>query len=72
MLGTEGWKYVQQRVHIYYILVVLHTAYFLFFHIPLPNVLRIPFLVLIVIVWFAHIFGFFKVISERNHKNKQV
>ncbi|WP_343783299.1 hypothetical protein [Alkalibacillus silvisoli] len=68
MLGQESWKYLQQRVHIYYILVVLHTVYFLFFHIPLPNFARIPFLFLVVIVWAVHIFGFVKVLSERNQK----
>ncbi|MBM7633987.1 ferric reductase-like transmembrane domain-containing protein [Geomicrobium sediminis] len=68
VLGKEGWKYLQQRVHIYYILVVLHTIYFLFFHIPLPNFARIPFLLLIVLVWLVHVTGFFKVILETKPK----
>ncbi|MCM3762418.1 hypothetical protein M3212_16720 [Alkalihalobacillus oceani] len=65
-LGKEAWQYVQQRVHIYYILVALHTFYFLFLHVPhIPNVLRIPFLLLVVVVWFIHILGFINVVMVK-------
>jgi len=54
LLGGSTWKFVQQGVSILYALVVLHTAYFLYFHfvtfhrppVP-PNWMQTPFLVLV-------------------------
>lgn len=54
-LGGAGWKFVQQRSTTYFVLVALHTAYFLFLHfeftfhrpVPAPNWFRTPFLLLI-------------------------
>lgn len=54
LLGGSGWKFVQQGVYVLYVLVALHTAYFLFFHfvsfhrpVPPPNWAQGPFLVLV-------------------------
>ncbi len=72
-LGKEAWLFVQQRVHIYYVLVVLHTFYFLFLHLPhISNVVRVPFLLLIIVVWAAHILGFINVLRVKKaaHKDK--
>lgn len=54
-LGASGWKFIQQRSTTYFVLVALHTAYFLFlhfeptFHRPVPpgNWFRTPFLLLV-------------------------
>lgn len=54
ILGGSGWKWVQQGAYVLYALMVLHTAYFLFFHfisfhrpVPPPNWLQVPFLILV-------------------------
>ena len=54
ILGSPGWKWVQQGAYVLYALVALHTAYFLFFHfisfhrpVPPPNWLQVPFLILV-------------------------
>ena len=53
LLGSSGWKFLQQSVYVLYWLIVMHTAYFLFFHFvtfhrpaPPPNWFRLPFLTL--------------------------
>lgn len=57
LLGGAGWKFVQQGVYVLYALVVLHTAYFLYFHfvsfhrpVPPPNWAQGPFLLLVVLL----------------------
>ena len=54
LLGGSAWKFVQQSVYVLYMLVALHTAYFLFFHFvtfhrppPPTNWLQGPFLVVV-------------------------
>lgn len=55
VLGASGWRFIQQRSTTYFVLVAVHTAYFLFlhfeftFHRPVPptNWFRTPFLVLV-------------------------
>ncbi|QOY36884.1 ferric reductase-like transmembrane domain-containing protein [Anaerobacillus isosaccharinicus] len=60
LLGRKSWLYVQQKAHILYLLVILHTAYFLFFHNPnSTNWLRTPFVILIVGIWLTHLVVFF-------------
>ena len=56
-LGASVWKYIQQGAYVLWWLVVLHTAYFLFFHFldfhrqtPEPNWAQWPFLVIVGIV----------------------
>ena len=53
LLGSSGWKFLQQSIYVFFWLVVLHTAYFMFFqfvsfHRPMlpANWFRAPFLVL--------------------------
>lgn len=56
-LGTSVWKYIQQGAYVLWWLVVLHTAYFLFFHFldfhrqtPEPNWAQWPFITLVGVV----------------------
>ena len=56
-LGTSVWKYIQQGAYVLWWLVVLHTAYFLFFHFldfhrqtPEPNWAQWPFVILVGVV----------------------
>jgi len=56
-LGMGIWKYFQQGAYILWSLLVAHTAYFLFLHfldfhrsIPEPNIIRWPFVGLVVFV----------------------
>jgi sulfoxide reductase heme-binding subunit YedZ len=56
-LGTSVWKYIQQGAYVLWWLVVLHTAYFLFFHFldfhrqtPEPNWAQWPFIILVGVV----------------------
>lgn len=56
-LGGSVWKFVQGGAYVFWILVVVHTAYFLFMHflhfdrpLPDPNPLRWPFAGLVAMV----------------------
>lgn len=56
-LGTSVWKYIQQGAYVLWWMIVLHTAYFLFFHfldfhrqIPEPNWAQWPFVVLVGVI----------------------
>ncbi|WP_100399131.1 hypothetical protein [Bacillus sp. FJAT-44742] len=50
-LGQKTWKHVQQKAGIYYMLVVLHTTYFIFLHMPQnPNWIQGPFLISILVI----------------------
>ncbi len=56
-LGGSVWKFVQRGAYVLWMLVVIHTAYFLFMHflhfdrpLPDPNPLQMPFIGLVVVV----------------------
>ena len=67
-MGNKTWSYVQSKTHIFYVLVVLHTAYFLFLHnFSAPNWLRNPFLIVISVIWITHLMAFF-VTMKKNKK----
>jgi methionine sulfoxide reductase heme-binding subunit len=57
LLGGSTWKYVQTGAYMLWMLVVIHTAYFLFMHfldfhrpVPPPNPLRWPFVASVTLV----------------------
>ena len=63
-LGMAVWKYLQQGAYILWSLVLAHTAYFLFMHFldfhrqtPEPNILRWPFVGLVVLVFALQLFA---------------
>ncbi len=56
-LGGSVWKFIQRGAYVLWMLVVIHTAYFLFMHflhfdrpLPQPNPLQWPFFSLVVVV----------------------
>lgn len=56
-LGGSVWKFIQGGAYVFWMLVVLHTAYFMFMHflhfdrpLPDPNLLRWPFVALVLVV----------------------
>ncbi|VAW10961.1 FIG01026394: hypothetical protein [hydrothermal vent metagenome] len=57
LLGGTVWKYLQQSAYVLWMLIVVHTAYFLYLHFqdfhrntPEPNWAQIPFAVLVLVV----------------------
>ena len=74
-LGGSAWKFLQQAAHIFWILVLLHTAYFLYFHfldfdkdLPEPSWLKIPFLILIVVVISLRIIAYIKMVKRQRQQ----
>jgi len=71
-LGTSVWKFVQQGAYVLWILVVVHTAYFVYLHfqtfhvatIP-PNWTQIPLAVLVTAVLGLQIAAFLKTWARR-------
>lgn len=65
LFGGSVWKFLQQGAYVLWILIVLHTAYFLFlhfldFHRPIlePNVIKLPFAAMVVFVAMLQFAGF--------------
>ena len=75
-LGGSAWKFLQQIVYIFWTLILLHTAYFLYFHfldfhkpLPEPSWLQMPFLILVTIVLFLRVVAYIKTV-HRQRKQK--
>jgi len=71
-LGGSAWKFLQQGSYVLWMLVVVHTAYFLYLHfqdyhrrIPDPNWAQIPFIVLVGLVTALQLAAFFKTWKAR-------
>ena len=72
-LGTDSWKYLQQRsAHFLYVLASLHTVYFLFYYYysygrqaPPPNFFRTTFIIIIIVITIIQALAFFKVIKKK-------
>ncbi len=66
-LSGSVWKFLQQGAYVLWVLIIIHTAYFLFLHfldyhkaIPEPNIMRMPFVILVLIVSILQILAFLK------------
>ena len=66
-LGAMVWKFLQQGAYVYWMLIVVHTAYFLYLHfqdfhrrIPDPNWAQLPFVGLILLVLVLQLAAFMK------------
>ena len=75
-LGGSAWKFLQQVVHIFWALVLLHVSYFLYFHfldfhedLPEPSWLKIPFIILVIVVTFLRVVAYIKIV-RRKHQQK--
>lgn len=67
MLGGPTWKFLQQSAYILWMLIVLHTAYFLYLHfqdfhraVPAPNWAQTPFAVLVTTIAVLQLAAFIK------------
>ncbi|MCF6344053.1 MAG: ferric reductase-like transmembrane domain-containing protein [Devosiaceae bacterium] len=77
-LSGTVWKFLQQSSYVLWMLIVVHTAYFLFLHFldfhkatPEPNWVQIPFLVLVSLVLLLQFLAFLKTWRVKlNSQNK--
>ena len=72
-LGVMVWKFLQQGSYVYWMLIVIHTAYFLYLHfqdfhrrVPDPNWVEIPFAILVLLVLSLQFFAFLKTWKLKN------
>ncbi len=77
-LSGTVWKFLQQSSYVLWMLIVVHTAYFLFMHFldfhkatPEPNWAQVPFLVLVSIVLLLQFLAFLKTwrVKRASQKN---
>lgn len=75
-LGGSAWKFLQQVVYVFWMLVILHTAYFLYFHflhfhkpLPEPSWFQIPFIILFTTIIFLRVVAYIKTV-RRQRKQK--
>ena len=75
-LGGSSWKFLQQSVNIFWVLVLLHTSYFLYFNfldydkdLPKPSWLQIPFLIILILVMSFKILTYIKMVKKNKIKN---
>jgi len=67
LLGLSAWKFLQQGTYVLWMLIVVHTAYFLYLHfqdfhraVPEPNWVQWPFAGLVVLVLTLQVAAFAK------------
>lgn len=71
-LGGSAWKFLQQGAYVLWMLILVHTAYFLYLHfqdfhkqVPAPNWAQIPFIGLVVAVTLLQFAAFLKTWRSR-------
>jgi len=67
LLGGSVWKFLQQSAYVLWMLIVIHTAYFMYLHfqdfhrsVPDPNWAQMPFAVLVGFVVLTQLMAFIK------------
>lgn len=67
VLGGPTWKFLQQGAYVLWMLIVVHTAYFLYIHFqdfhrqtPEPNIMQMPFALLVGLVTALQLAAFVK------------
>jgi len=67
LLGGPVWKFLQQSAYVLWMLIVIHTAYFLYLHFqdyhrntPAPNWAQIPFAALVALIILLQFAAFLK------------
>ncbi|NOZ33007.1 MAG: hypothetical protein GXP01_08045 [Alphaproteobacteria bacterium] len=75
MLGGPVWKFLQQSAYVLWMLIVVHTAYFLYIHFqdfhrptPEPNWAQIPFAILVGVVVVLQLAAFLKTWKSRRNR----
>jgi sulfoxide reductase heme-binding subunit YedZ len=66
-LGGSVWKFLQQGAYVLWMLIIVHTAYFIYLHfqdfhkqVPDPNWAQIPFAVTVAVVVLLQLTAFMK------------
>ncbi len=74
-LGGPVWKFLQQGAYVLWMLIVVHTAYFLYFHfqdyhrsVPEPNWLQVPFAIVVSSVVALQLAAFIKTWRLRRNR----
>ncbi len=67
LLGGSAWKFLQQGAYVLWMVIVVHTAYFLYLHfqdfhraVPAPNWVQLPFAGLVLLVTLLQLAAFLK------------
>ena len=69
ILGAKAWSYVQSKATTLYLLVVLHTFYFIFLHFTDHiNWIRIPFIIFVLIILLFQVVGFILTVKKENKR----
>lgn len=76
LLGSSAWKFLQRGAYVLWMLIVIHTAYFLYlnfldFHrpVPEPNWAQMPFVVLVGLVFILQLAAYIKTWSVRRKRD---
>lgn len=77
LLSGSIWKFLQQGAYVLWMLIVIHTAYFLYLHfqdfhrkVPDPNWAQIPFAVLVGLVILLQLAAFLKTWRTRRNSRR--
>ena len=72
-LGGITWKFLQQGASVYWLLIVVHTAYFLYLHfqdfhrrVPDPNWAQLPFAIIVLLVLLLKFSAFVKTWKQKS------
>jgi len=79
LLGGSAWKFLQQSAYILWMLIVIHTAYFMYLHfqdfhknVPDPNWAQIPFAGLVVLVTLLQGAAFLKTWKSKQGSRREM
>ena len=79
VLGGSVWKFLQQSSYVLWMLIIVHTAYFLYLHfqdfhkqVPDPNWAQIPFAATIIVVTLLQLVAFLKTWKIKKIHSKNV
>lgn len=77
ILSGTVWKFLQQGAYVLWMLIIIHTAYFLYLHfldyhrsVPEPNWLQLPFAIFVGIVVLLQMLAFIKTWSMKKNSTR--
>ncbi|VAW00709.1 hypothetical protein MNBD_ALPHA07-1366 [hydrothermal vent metagenome] len=78
LLGSSAWKFLQRGAYVLWMLIIIHTAYFLYlnfldFHrpVPEPNWAQMPFVILVGLVFILQLAAYIKTWSVRRKRDRK-
>jgi len=78
LFGGGSWKFLQQGAYVMWMLIVVHTAYFLYLHfqdfhrrIPDPNWAQVPFAALVALITALQLLAFVKTWRSKRGKRQK-